>query len=72
MKILVDNCSTLAVERDLLFLLPGTLSPNTILPLKPNTITSIASECEESKLQRDRAGAKSPNTSEIRWCQESV
>ena len=58
MKTLVDDFSTLAVERGLLLLLPVILSPETILPLKPETIALIASESEESKLQRARANEK--------------
>lgn len=58
MKTLVDDFGTLAVERGLLFQLPNILSPETNLPLKPETIAPVASESEESKVQRARASEK--------------
>jgi hypothetical protein len=48
----------LAVEKCLLERLPGILSPKTIFDLDESTITRIAAETEESRLERARANEK--------------
>jgi hypothetical protein len=58
MKTLVDDFSVLAVEKCLLRRLPDLLSPNTVIALDDDTISHIAAETEESRLERSRATEK--------------
>ena len=58
MKTVVDNLSVLAVEKCLVEPLPDLLSPQTVVSLDDATVTSIAAETEESKLDRSRASHK--------------
>lgn len=58
MKTLVDDFSVLAVEKCLVKRLPDLLSPKTIAGLDDTTITNIAAETEESRLERSRATEK--------------
>ncbi len=58
MKTLVDNFSVLAVEKCLVKQLPDLLSPKTVTSLDDATVTNIAAETEESRLERSRATHK--------------
>ncbi|ERF76872.1 hypothetical protein EPUS_02583 [Endocarpon pusillum Z07020] len=58
MKTIVDDFSVLAIEKCLVKRLPDLLSPETIVGLDDATISSIAAETEESRLERSRATEK--------------
>jgi hypothetical protein len=58
MKTLVDDLSVLAVEKGLLKPLPDLVSPQTITSLDDATVTKIAAETEESRLERSHAEEK--------------
>jgi hypothetical protein len=58
MKTMVDNFSALAVEKCLVKRLPDLLSPKTIMTLDDETVTRIAAEREESKIERARVTDK--------------
>lgn len=58
MKTLIDDFSVLAVEKCLVKRLPDLLSPNTVASLDDATVTKIASETEESILERSRTTSK--------------
>lgn len=58
MKTFVDDFSVLAVEKCLVKRLPNLLSPKTIIPLDDDTVSNIAAETEESRLERSRATEK--------------
>lgn len=58
MKTIVDDFSVLAIEKCLVQRLPDLLSPETIVGLDDATISSIAAETEESRLERSRATEK--------------
>lgn len=57
-KTMVDDFATLAVEKCLMERLPGVLSPNTVTSLDDATVTQIAAETKESRLERSRATQK--------------
>jgi hypothetical protein len=58
MKTVVDNFSVLAVEKCLLKRLPDVLSPRTAGSLDDVTVSQIAAESEESRLERSRTTRK--------------
>lgn len=58
MKTMVDDFSVLAIEKCLVKRLPDLLSPETIVGLDDATISSIAAETEESRIERSRATEK--------------
>jgi hypothetical protein len=58
MKTVVDDLSVLAVEKCLVKGLPDLLSPETIIGLDDATVTRIAAETEESRLERSRVTEK--------------
>ncbi len=58
MKTMVDDFSVLAIEKCLVRRLPDLLSPETIVGLDDATISNIAAETEESRLERSRATEK--------------
>jgi hypothetical protein len=58
MKTLVDDFSVLAVEKCLLKRLPDVLSPKTAGSLDDVTVSQIAAETEESRLERSHATHK--------------
>lgn len=58
MKTVVDNFPVLAFEECLLRSLPDLLSPNSVSALDDETISDIAAETEESRVERSRATEK--------------
>ena len=58
MKTLVDNFSVLAVEKCTLGNLDHVLSPNIVMKLSDELVSSIAAESEESMLERQRTTEK--------------
>jgi hypothetical protein len=58
MKTMVDDFSVLAVEKCLMKRLPDLLSPKTVMTLDDATVTQIAAESEESKIERSGATDK--------------
>ena len=58
MKVLVDNFSVLAVEKCMLSNLADILSPDVVVGLDDDLVSTIAGESEEAMLERRRTTEK--------------